>query len=226
MNCLTPFRSVLLFLLLQCGSVQGQGVLGLTTTSQSSTIPAMHDQLSVFTKLKNYSATDTFKGAVDFLLANKDSIIYDINIVGKPAFAGTVIQLAPLEEKAALFTVQILPSHFKVGPDIIIVWPVAAVQVIDSARAPIVIQPALGVPVVSGEGARLWMQGDALNGWWEADESRLGRVQITDALGQVVMDVSAVGEVHISLAPLPKGVYVATLRQGAGPLRTLRFVRP
>jgi hypothetical protein len=105
----------------------------------------LNDQISIFTKLKNTSTTDTFSGVINFLLANKDSIITNLSVVGKPPFTGTSITLAPLEEKAALFTVQLLPTYFKAGPDIIIVWPVASVAVVDSARAPIQIANALGL---------------------------------------------------------------------------------
>jgi hypothetical protein len=120
-----------------------QAKLGLYTTSVSNSTPNLNDQISIFTKLKNTSTTDTFSGVINFLLANKDSIITNLSVVGKPPFTGTSITLAPLEEKAALFTVQLLPTYFKTGPDIIIVWPVASVAIVDSARAPIQITNAL-----------------------------------------------------------------------------------
>jgi hypothetical protein len=89
-----------------------QAKLGLYTTSVSNSTPNLNDQISIFTKLKNTSTTDTFSGVINFLLANKDSIITNLSVVGKPPFTGTSITLAPLEEKAALFTVQLIAHLF------------------------------------------------------------------------------------------------------------------
>lgn len=222
------FLSTCCLLLILCGAAlpaSAQAQLSLTTTSTSSSTPAINDQLSIFTKLKNVSLIDTFTGPVDFLLANQDSLIYDTNIVGKPAFAGTTITLAPQEERSALFTVQLLPSHFRAGPDIIIVWPVAAVHITDSARAPIVIQPALGVDPISAGGVSAYFAADQLH-IHTITATPAGRVDIYDMLGQSVGSYPLTGTATtIPLHHLPQGSYIADIQTGTGPARRLRFIR-
>jgi len=94
-----------------------QAKLGLYTTSVSNSTPNLNDQISIFTKLKNTSTTDTFSGVINFLLANKDSIITNLSVVGKPPFTGTSITLAPLEEKPLFLLFSFCPRILK--PDLI-----------------------------------------------------------------------------------------------------------
>lgn len=215
-------------LVILCGTTlrgHAQAQLSLTTTSTSNSTPAINDQLSILTKLKNVSLTDTFTGPVDFLLANKDSIIYDVTIVGKPAFAGTTITLAPQEERSALFTVELFPSHFKAGPDIIIVWPVAAVHITDSARAPIVIQPALGIDAVAQDDVSAYFSGDQLHILTDA-KITTGRVEIYNMIGQTVGSYTLTSPTTtIPLHHLPKGSYIADIQTGDRPARRVRFIR-
>lgn len=203
-------------------SVGAQAQLSLTTISTSSTTPAINTQLSILTKLKNVSLTDTFSGPVDFLLANQDSIIYDINIVGKPAFAGTTITLAPQEERSALFTVQLDPSHFKAGPDIIIVWPVAAIHIADSARAPIVIQPALGIASGQIQSAAYCIGGSFVI----RAEAAIAKVDIYNMMGQCVDSYTISGTAAtVPVHHLPEGTYIADITMGSGEALRIRFIR-
>ncbi len=216
-----------LIVTLACATLtsSAQAQLSLTTTSTSSSTPAINDQLSILTKLKNVSLTDTFTGPVDFLLANQDSIIYDVNIVGKPAFAGTTITLAPQEERSALFTVELFPSHFKAGPDIIIVWPVAAVHITDSAKAPIVIQPMLGIDPIAESGVSAYFSADLLHIKTIA-VAPAGRVEIYDMLGQSVGSYPLTGtSTIIPLHHLPQGSYIADIQTGITSARRIRFIR-
>ncbi|MCW3126497.1 MAG: hypothetical protein JWO03_2155 [Bacteroidetes bacterium] len=220
--------TVSLLALILCTSVitNGQARLSQTTTSVSDTTPNLNDQLSVLTSLKNESLTDTFTGTIDFVVANKDSIINMPLVVGKPAFAGTVITLAPQQTRSALFTVTLQPNRFSIGVDIIIVWPVAAVQIIDSARAPINIQPALGITPVSQEGITAFVFGEQLFTQNNGSKSSLRRVQIYDLMGHIV------GDYHLSdntsvipLHQLPAGVYVADIVGEMGAGKRLKFVK-
>lgn len=205
---------LILFLICPTLSTSAQSRLSLTTTSTSSNTPAIGEQLSIFTKLKNVSLTDTFTGPIDFLLANQDSIIYDVNIVGKPAFAGTSITLAPQEERSALFTVELFPSHFKAGPDIIIVWPVAAVQITDSARAPIDIQPALGIADADPTRSIAYYSADHL--FIRTNDLSIS-VNIYNMIGQCVDAYNISGPSGVlPMHHLPAGTYLADILTSGG----------
>lgn len=203
-----------------------QAKLGLYTTSVSNSTPNLGDQISIFTKLKNTSTTDTFSGVINFLLANKDSIITNLSVVGKPPFTGTSITLAPLEEKAALFTVQLLPTYFKAGPDIIIVWPVASVAVVDSARAPIQIANALGLEEQAGQEILLYATSDQLFVRKSSAETELQYVRIYAISGQLTeQHILSSQNTTIPLQHLPEGVYVVEMTSGNKLLKRLKWVK-
>jgi hypothetical protein len=202
-----------------------QASLGLFTSSVSNSSPTLNTQISIFTELLNLSATDTFRGVVNFKLANKDSIITNVNVVGMPNFAGTSITLAPQEQKAALFTVQLLPSYFSIGNDIIIVWPVAAVATPDSAKAPIVISAETGISDIASQSVKAYVADERLM-IISDDKTGLQQVQIFDIAGRKVgeytIDATAI---TISLHDLPKGIYIADILTTTGESRKIKFVR-
>lgn len=217
---------IALAILLGCqGSAQAQASLGMYLSSVSNSTPPLNSQISVATFLKNYSTTDTFTGIIDFRVANQDSIITDINVIGKPNYTGTSIKLAPLEAKAALFTVQLLPSHFKAGPDIIIVWPVATANIVDSARAPIAIQIAAGISDM-GVSEGIYVSDDLLMIKNTGLNNSLQRVRIFDVTGQLVLssEINA-GTSAISLRDIPNGVYIAEISSAGSICKRVKFVR-
>lgn len=203
-----------------------QAKLGLYTTSVSNSTPNLNDQISIFTKLKNTSTTDTFSGVINFLLANKDSIITNLSVVGKPPFTGTSITLAPLEEKAALFTVQLLPTYFKTGPDIIIVWPVASVAIVDSARAPIQITNALGLEEQGGNEFQLFVANEQLFVRKSGQENALQYVRIYTVSGALIeQHLLNAANNTIPLQHLPDGVYIVEMGSGNTIMKRIKFLK-
>ena len=203
-----------------------QAKLGLYTTSVSNSTPNLGDQISIFTKLRNTSTTDTFSGVINFLLANKDSIITNLSVVGKPPFTGTSITLAPLEEKAALFTVQLLPTYFKAGPDIIIVWPVASVAIVDSARAPIQIVNALGLDELSGNEIQLFVANEQLFIRKSSQQNALQYVRIYAVSGALIEQHSLHATNNtIPLQQLPSGMYIVEMVSGNTIMKRIKFLK-
>lgn len=222
------YNSIILTLLLFAAfhsQLSAQAKLGLFTTSISSSTPNLGDQLYIFTSLKNYSTVDTFIGVIDFELANEDSIITNATIVGKPPYTKTSIKLAPLEEKSALFTVQILPSYFKVGPDIIIVWPIAAVPIIDTASAPIVIQSPLHTSESSLKKINLFILNNQLCIQNIDSENLLEQVQIINLNGQIISTtLLSNNSFLLPIGELSKGIYIARLVFRNGETKKLKFI--
>ena len=207
--------------------VKGQAGLGLTTTSVSNSSPAIGTQISILTNLTNVSTIDTFTGIVNFSLANKDSIITNVAIVGYPNFAGTQITLAPQQSRSALFTVQIAHTYFMAGPDIIIVWPIATnAHTVDTAAAPINITWPLGINNPAGDNILIFNANDNLIVQNTAPKTGLEQLRIFDLLGNTLVtcplkDVTTVVPVNA----LPTGLYIAAVFDESGMVRAVKFVR-
>ncbi len=207
--------------------VKAQASLGLTTTSVSNSTPALGTQISIMTSLTNVSMQDTFTGIVNFSLANKDSIITNVAIVGYPNFAGTQITLAPQQSRAALFTVQIDHSYFMAGPDIIIVWPIATnAHTIDTAAAPITITWPLGINDPALNNISIFTANDNLIVHNTTPKIGLEQLRIYDLLGNTLItyplnDATTVVPVN----SLPAGLYVAAVYNAAGQFKAVKFVR-
>jgi hypothetical protein len=224
----TVFTLLLTFCLTIMGAagLQAQGSLGLYTTSVSDNTPAMGDQLSLFTKLINVSPTDTFKGIVDFGLANNGGPITDLAVFGKPALAGTNITLAPLEEKNLLFTVEIVPAYFTPGSDIIIVWPVANTNIVDSARANVYISGTTGMEDTKANSLQVFVAANRLFVLNTDVKCQLEQLRIIDLQGRVVANYPISGtNFNAPLNELSGGVYLAEITTTTGTRRVLKFVR-
>ena len=227
MKYINYFLLAVALLLISQAPSQAQPQLGLYTVSVSTTTPQLGEQLSLFTKLKNWSLTDTFSGIIDYKLACKDSIITSALVVGKPANAGFSIILAPQTEISALFTVQILGTHFKVGPDIIIVWPVASqAQIVDSARAAINIKWALGLAPNWATDFKVWVDNNQFVLSTNDQKNRLQHVRIFDLTGVLINTLEIEKDAkQVPLPPLPLGIYIAEFVTVNGETYRLKFVR-
>lgn len=211
--------------------VHAQAELGLYTTSISNASPALGEQISIYTELRNNSITDTFAGPIDFTVANHDGIITAGSVIGKPPFTGTTVVLPPGAKMAALFTVQLQPAYFKVGPEIIIVWPIttsspSTVIIVDSAKAPITITASTGIVDIPYENIKAFVYNEQLIIQTIEGKTSLEKVQIFDVVGTPVAlyylsDTDAI----ISLAALPKGLYIAEIMAARGQRKTIKFVR-
>jgi hypothetical protein len=206
--------------------VYAQAQLHTSITSVSDANPLIGDQILINILLKNESFTDTFNGIINFDLANTGGVINNGSIVGKPNYNGTSITLAPLETKTGLFTVQIQGPYFVVGPDIIIVWPIASATILDSARTNINIQAALGIEEDESDNLLLWQNGDELFLQLGNAEKILQGVRIYALNGQLRLTQQLAASTNrIPIKDLPAGVYVAEVRLMNGETYKLKWVR-
>lgn len=205
---------------------RAQGSLGLYTTSVSNNLPAMGEQFSLFTKLINTSPVDTFKGIVDFSLANETGVIDDITVFGEPAVSGTFITLAPLQEMSLLFTITPQPTYFVPGPDIIIVWPLATAPIVDSARAQINIQEPTGIDGAAEETIKMFAHNGYLILQMPSEKEWLQRVQIFDVTGALLISEQLdANNATVPIGMLAKGIYIAEVTSRTGNKRSIKFIR-
>lgn len=220
---------ILLHVMLFSGFIKtanAQAILHTTINSLSTSTPTIGDQLFVNIQLQNVSLTDTFKGVIAFDLANQDSIIENVAIVGKPNYNGTFITLAPLETKAGLFTVQIVGPNFVVGPDIIIVWPIASAIIFDSAQAPINIQGPLGIEEDESGSPQFLQTEDAIFIQLQGSKVALQGVRIFNLNGQLLIHQQLQeGNNSIPTENLPLGVYVAEIEMTNGKAKRVKWVK-
>lgn len=218
--------ATILFFLTAQPKLNAQASLGLYTTSISDATPNMGDQLSIFTNLVNLSNTDTFIGVVDFRMLHNGGEITDQAIFGKPALSGlSTITVAPGEQKPLLFTVQIDAAYFIPGSDIIIVWPVAPVAIIDSAKTSIFINGTTGIGKIGLANATVFVASNQLMVINPSSNMGVEQLQIFDLLGACVGNYPVNKTItSVSIADLPKGIYLAKLIGANGEQRVIKFV--
>jgi len=119
-----------------------------------------------------------------------------------------------------------LPTYFKAGPDIIIVWPVASVAVVDSARAPIQIANALGLEEQGGNEIQLFVANEQLFVRKSGQENALQYVRIYAVSGALIEQHSLHAMNNtIPLQQLPSGMYIVEMVSGNSIMKRIKFLK-
>lgn len=222
-------RQIGIFILVLIGfsvSVMAQGSLGLYLTQVSSTTPAIGESVFIQAKLINTSTTETFSGNVDFSMANQNGLVTDFTVFNKPNYSGTLVTLGPLEEKVTLTTIDMDGPYFVAGPDIIIVWPLAECDIVDSLKINLDIQAPTGIDEVEGSGISAFVWNSDLIVQNVVPNINLQRVQLFDVTGKVMATYMLTdSNATIPLSELPRGMYIADITATNGLRKTIRFVR-
>lgn len=226
MKCVRQIGIVILVLIGFSANVMAQGSLGLYLTQISTTTPAIGQSVIVQAKLINTSTTETFSGIVDFSMANENGLITDFTVFNKPNYSGTLVTLAPLEEKQTVTVIDIEGPYFVAGPDIIIVWPLAACDIVDSIKINLDIQVPTGINEVGDNATSAFVANNQLIVQNNVPNINLQRVQLFDVTGKV-MGTYALSDSNatIPLSELPRGMYIAEITTTNGIHKTIRFVR-
>ena len=217
---------IMAVLLLMQQGLQAQATLGLHTTSISNSSPAIDEEISLFTKLINTSATDTFNGVIDFSLANENGVITDVSVFGKPAVSGNILTLAPLQEMTLLFTVTPRSAYYVPGPDIIIVWPIASAPIVDSAKADIDIQQATGIENNEEQDMKIFVSNNILHVQNSSTTNTFQQVQIFNSTGALIISQTLYSNYEqIPLSNLAGGMYIAAVLSCDGKRYLIKFAQ-
>jgi hypothetical protein len=204
-----------------------QSSLRLNVITVSDSAPALGDEILVFANLQNTDTANSFTGVVNFEIANGFQNLSGSNILSAPPYNGTQITLNPKEEIPALFTVRVDEQYFKVGPDIIVIWPMTTLPPKDSIRIPITIHQALGIewltqnkPHLSVNGNQLMIQSGV------TANNELKQVRIFNLTGQLLLQQSSEEKnISIGIDELPRGLFVCELLYSNNKRNVMKFVK-
>lgn len=226
MKCVRQIGIFLLVLIGFSANLVAQGSLGLYLTQVSSTTPAIGESVFIQAKLINTSTTETFSGIVDFSMANQNGLISDFAVFNKPNYSGTLVTLGPLEEKITLTTIDMDGPYFVAGPDIIIVWPLAACDIVDSIKINLDIQAPTGINEADDSGISAFVRNNQLIVQNKAPNINLKRVQLFDVTGKVMATyMLSDSTATLPLNEVPRGMYIAEITATNGLRKIIRFVR-
>jgi len=221
-------NSLFLFIAL-CISASGlfaQGKLRLSVVTVSDTAPKLGDVVTVFANLQNIDTIQSYTGVISFGVASQTQVLTNANILSSPPYTGTQITLAPKEAIPALFTITVDKDYFKVGPDIIVIWPKAIGTMKDSIFIPINIQQILGVGNT-----------DAKELVWSINESQLiiqsgnentalKQVRIFSVNGALLLNqFIETNPAQINIEHLPKGIYICEMMLENRVHKIVKFAR-
>ena len=102
---------------------EAQSKLGLTLQGLNKDSLYVGDTLKIIATLTNYDTAE-YNDIISFGL--KINGIENVNQVLFPnPFYDQVVQIPPNSSTSGLFTITITPAYFDIGPDILVVWPIA-----------------------------------------------------------------------------------------------------
>lgn len=204
-----------------------QSSLRLSVITVSDSAPALGDEILVFANLQNTDTANSFTGVVNFEIANGIQNLSGNNILSAPPYNGTQITLNPKEEIPALFTVRVDEQYFKVGPDIIVIWPMTTLPPNDSIRIPINIHQALGIEGLTQNKPHLSVNGNQLMIHSGATaNNELKQVRIFNLTGQLLLQQSSEEKnINLSIDELPRGIFICELLYGNNKRNVMKFVK-
>jgi hypothetical protein len=207
-------------------SAFSQARLQLNVITVSDTSPKIGDVVTVFANLQNIDSSQTFSGVVTFGAANNSQIFTGANILSSPPYSGTQIQLLPKEKIPALFDIEIDQQYFKVGPDIIVIWPIFQHPANDSIFIPINIQLPTGIGEVAANKWTCTAHNDVLQIRVARSTRLLKQVRIFATNGTVIVtQESTENSLDITTQALSQGLYLCELLFQNGERKVLKFIK-
>jgi hypothetical protein len=209
-----------ILILLSCISykAEAQSKLGLTLQGLNRDSLYVGDTLEIIATLTNYDTAE-YNDIISFGL--KINGIENVNQVLFPnPFYDQVVQIPPNSSKFGIFTITITPAYFDIGPDILVVWPIARdlsppFQSIDTTiyvlNTPVdTVDTGLGIgikPVYYNPHLKAFYVND--NVYLKAEDAGIAfnRVSIYDLTGKEVLSQSADGSKPIPFNLEADGIY-------------------
>jgi len=210
----------------------GQGI-GLSLVGYSLSDSPGHDvhpgyTLTIEAQLINYD-TNIYVGPVSFGLKHANGMVLTNadDIFDQPAYSGYPIYMGPQDTIPALFHVHIDPMYFIPGPDVVVVWPITQLPVVDSISIQLLITAdsvSAGIGTVNNAVFRYSIQENEILLLNLSAETNFKQVRIYDLLGK---QVSTLNSDHITTIPvpsLPKGIYLCEMVTVDGQTHIIRFI--
>lgn len=227
-----PLRYLLLTLLLWCKqSVWAvTGGLGMNTATLSADTLHFGDTLRISTHIVNYSS-GTYQDSISFGL--KINGITNVNHVLFPnPFLGQTVTIPAGDSIPASLIVIITPAYCQVGPDILVIWPIAADATPDHERLTehiFVIIPTTDTTDVPEEkdekNLKLFSNGDYVHIINNSVDIQLNRVIIWNLEGQKIAEQPIDNNTSVPFGPAPTGLYVAEIIYDKDKHLMIKFIK-
>lgn len=198
--------------------IGGTGIYSISTVAQYND----SDSINVFVKNKGNSA---FSGTVTVFLAVDTS--NGLNILTTDTFS--VSGFNPGDSTSVSFTYTYTPANFRLGTNIVVIWPQAAGAVtLDSAQATVTINGYNSVIEIDNKGniqvfpnpsvEMLNIQPDA------ATINQIKQIQLYDLNGKLIEEYPASAN-QINMSKYPAATYLLTIRLLDNTVKNYKLIR-
>lgn len=208
---------IVLFLVTNRESKAQLGFKNVTFISQDTLHFA--DTVKVSASLFNYdTAAVGFSGPVKFMATVNgvltSTILPDSNTFTLPPLTGTTL----------LFTIPVSSPLFKVGPDVVIIWPYSAKPAHDSIVKTVFVQYHLGIESETQNNFTAHLQGNILKLDLGDSPENAQRVRIYSLIGSVLYENSGRIPLEIPLQDKQPGIYMCEILWKSNVRKVVRFL--
>jgi hypothetical protein len=201
--------------------------LGFGAATFSKDTLYLGDTLFISTHLVNYDSV-AYNDTISFSLKINGVINVNPNIFPNP-FLIQPINIPSHDSIPANFLVVITPAYFQVGPDILVVWPIAS----DGSptrdtliKSIFVLDPsAVGISNEKIEQFRVFCFDNSGIIQSSDPEIHLNRVRIFNISGQAVSDLALSHNNKIPFSDCPDGMYFAEVTFNSTQKRIVKFIK-
>ncbi len=217
---------LLLLLISFCALAQGQSSLGFGATTFSKDTLFLGDTLFINTYLKNNDVSP-YTDTVAFKLKINGILNVNQNIFPNPLL-NQGLNLAAGDSLPITLIAVITPAYYLVGPDILVVWPVANTGGLahDSIIKQIIVVDHTGLDELTDPHLRLYYRQNLLNIEQNDGYVNLNRVRIFDLQGRELINRQLAGDTNLPFENYPAGFYLAEITYNGTARRIYRFCKP
>lgn len=221
-----------------CGvAFAANGGIGLSLVSYTQSNPGSQQSQLGYTivinaLVTNYDSTQ-YVGFIDFGLHNTNYTLTDNDdVFSRPSYSGVPIILNGGESIPAIFNVTLNPSYFAPGPDVVVVWPITAVNDADSIRIDLNIIGNNGVTDTVATAVNDPNNAPLAFSVLENEilllnvpaQTNFKQVRILDLTGREVFELNSAYIKQVPIPDIPKGIYLAEFLASDGTVKVLKFV--
>lgn len=202
----------------------GLALTRINFTVQNDTVVNLGYTITINAQLTN---TDTvvFTGQLDFGLRNSTQILTNTGIFKKPPYSNNTIVLNPGETVPAIFSVKIDAAYFAPGPDVVVVWPIAAKPVTDSILIVLNIVSPTGIQQEPEAQFDYLVYPDKIVLYNLPTDIAIKQVRIYNVFGQLAGE-GVPGFAHeIPLGNIPKGIYLCEILMADRSRKVIKFLK-
>jgi hypothetical protein len=223
LKCIRNLSITTILILLSFAS-RAQEDIGFISTAISSGNVTIGNNISVYTKLKNYDS-QTFHDTIAFSLAVNGTIVPGGTICPNPV-QGQVLNIPTGDSLALTFTIAAQGPYFVSGPNGLIIWPIFedSSKAHDSIFFQIDAHP-LGIRESEKEGSAIKLSNGLLRIYALSEVPEHSTVRIYNSIGSLILKQSNSLPIEIPVYQWSTGVYFIEIESRGDPPQVFKFTR-